>query len=226
MIRFRSRHVLILTAFVAAACGDDGTDLPDPGPGPEALSVEYVDGDLILDWEAVTDADSYNVYWDHEDSTTLGELEPDAGVPVVDGVSPPHTFDFPGVHSSESVTRYWFAVRAVVDGVVSEPSDVVSAGVYNGFVRATAGVEAVILLFQGGCSCGPDATMEIWWDTGEEPIASGDGTHLSIAYADTPFIHDGLMPDTTYQYAVVMTNEWGSTEVFNVSATPADSEAR
>lgn len=67
IMKMVSVFFIILFALIIARCGGgDGDDLSPPGGpliAPTGVSTTAGDEEIIISWDSVTDATSYNIYW-------------------------------------------------------------------------------------------------------------------------------------------------------------------
>lgn len=211
---FKTLMSLLLVATLAACGGDDDPEPTAlPTAAPLSVSVEPGDGTNTIQWPAVVDATSYNVYW----SETPLVSTADAQV-ITDVVSP-------YVHSGLTNGKlYYYAVTAVGAGGESPISMEVGAAPVAPrpaapvTVNATAGNGAVTLSW----TAVPRAeSYNLYWSASGNVTPGGTGVTKIGGIPTTSFAHVSLDNLSSYHYVVTAVADGVESVVSaEVAATP------
>ena len=179
-------------------------------PAPGNVVATAADGAVALTWDAVANADSYNVYFSETHGHGTGGIvltDVDSGV-VVEGLT--------------NGTVYYFIVTSVNVAGESSPSIEVSAAPRVDPVPPSAptGVAAVAADGRATVSWSSTANTDSYNIYYSETSGTGvDGT--LVEDATTGEIITGLVNDTTYYFVVTALNIYGASAASEeVSATP------
>ena len=205
--------------YVVTSVNKDGESAPSAEvsatlgqAAPTGVTATPANGQITIAWTVETDVISYNIYW----STTPGVTTAN-GTKIIGEASP-------YIHSGlTNGTTYYYVVTAVKGDGESAPSSevsaipaVVPAPAAPTDVTATSGNGQVTIAWTavtGGTS------YNIYWST-TSGVTAATGT--KITGVGSPFIHSGLVNETTYYYVVTAVNNDGeSTPSSQVSAIPS-----
>lgn len=171
---------------------DDGGEQTVVPAAPSGLEATSADGEVSLDWDAATDADTYNVYRDTESGVDV------SGSPLAESIGETSYTD----ETAENGTEYFY----VVTGVTDEEGD--PSGEAEGAPFASAsGLEGTSGDSQVGLSwdaaAGAD-TYNVYRSTESGTVASG--SPLTEGVGETSFTDDTAENGTTYYYVVTSIN--------------------
>ena len=177
---------------------------------PTGVNAAAGDGQVIITWDSVSGATSYNLYW----STSPGVFKT-SYTEKISNVTTPFT------HSGRiNGTTYYYVVTAVNNYGESDESTQVSATLGQPpspptGVSATADNKQVTISWNEV----PGATSyNLYWST-VSGVNKATGTRISNVTA--PYTHTGRENGTTYYYVVTAVNGYGeSSESSEVSARP------
>ena len=205
--------------YVVTSVNKDGESAPSSEvsatlgqPAPTGVTATPGNGQITIAWTAEADATSYNIYW----STTPG-VTTTSGTKIA-GVASPH------IHSGlTNGTTYYYVVTAASNDGESAPSSEVSAipsavpaPAAPTDVTATPGNGQVTIAWTTVTGA---TSFNIYWST-TPGVTAANGT--KITGVGSPYIHSGLINDTTYYYVVTAVNNDGeSTPSSQVSAIPS-----
>ncbi len=202
-----STYYYIVTATVSGSEGPGSTEV-SAGVGasskPTNVSVTTADGDAIISWDAVSGADSYNIYW----STTAGVT---TSANRITGAISPYTQT--GLTNGST---YYYAVSSITNdtesGLSSEVS--VTVGLVPTGVTATAGWQKVELVWSAVTGA---TSYNLYWNTTGSVTTSDN----RITGVTSPYTHTGLTDGTTYYYVMTSTVSGKESAISaEVSATP------
>ena len=201
-----SRQITVMVfAMILAACGGGGSEPPPAAPQNAAAVVNGLQVDLS--WDAVTNAEGYNIYW-HDNGATSSTW---TLLQAVTGTSFSHT----GL--SNGVT-YSYQITTTKGSLESDPSTAASATTPPAVPQnAAASATDSQVNLSWDAVINADGYNIYWHDNG---ATSSTWTFLQSVTA-TSFSHTGLTNDVTYSYQVIATI--GSLEgdpSTAVSATP------
>ena len=205
--------------YVVTSVNKDGESAPSSEvsatlgqPAPTGVTATPGNGQITIGWTAEADVISYNIYW----STTPGVTTTN-GTKIA-GVTRPH------IHSGlTNGTTYYYVVTAARNDGESTPSSEVSAipsavpaPAAPADVTATPGNGQVTIAWTTVTGA---TSFNIYWST-TPGVTTTSGT--KITGVGSPYIHSGLINDTTYYYVVTAVNNDGeSTPSSQVSAIPS-----
>jgi hypothetical protein len=180
-----------------------------PSP-PTGVNAAAGSGQVIISWNSVSGASSYNLYW----STSPG-VSKASYTEKVSNVTTPFT------HSGRvNGTTYYYVVTAVNNYGESAESTQVSAtpgqppSPPTG-LSATAGNKQVTINWNGVAGA---TSYNLYWST-VPGVNKGTGTKISGVIS--PYTHTGTTNKNTYYYVVTAVNSYGeSSESSEVSARP------
>ncbi len=180
-----------------------------PSP-PTGVNAAAGDGQVIISWNSVSGATSYNLYW----STSPG-VSKASYTEKIANVTTPFT------HSGRiNGTTYYYVVTAVNNYGESGESTQVSATPGQPpppptGVSAKAGNKQVTISWNGVAGA---TSYNLYWGTAPG-VKKGTGTKISGVIS--PYTHTGRTNNTTYYYVVTAVNIYGeSSESSEVSAKP------
>jgi len=138
------RHIALIGALLVTGCGGGGSSSSDallsvkpPTDAPTQLSASLSGMSVDLSWQPTAGADSHDLYYAEEIDMDVESYAAYQGGTLVADVSTPYTLALVDVSPV-----YHFAVTATIDGVESQPSNVVvvipryqSAGANSEYVR-------------------------------------------------------------------------------------------
>ena len=182
-----------------------------PPSAPTGVNATAGDGQVVISWNGVSDATSYNLYW----STSPGVSKVSYTSKISNVTSP-----FTNTGKSNGTT-YYYVVTAVNNYGESSESSQVSAtpgrppSAPTG-VNATAGDEQVVISWN---SVSGATSYNLYWST--SPGVSKVSYAEKISNVTSPFTHTGRSKGTTYYYVVTAVDSFGeSSESSEVSARP------
>ncbi|MCZ6688911.1 MAG: fibronectin type III domain-containing protein [Planctomycetota bacterium] len=216
--RFLALYSLALfsLALSIGACGGGGSSKrgvvsgPNPPPIPTGLAAQGMTSEILITWNPVGGATSYNLYWSNAAGVT-----PAAGSPILGAVSP-------YLHATLSNgTTYYYVVTAS-----------------DGTLESAASPEALALPLDppsGVSAAAGDTEITITWSpvtgaTGYDLYWSNTqgvtpGTGNSIPGVASGLSHSGLLNGVIYYYVVTATNSVGggteSVESAETFSTPS-----
>ncbi len=181
-----------------------------PPSSPTGVNAAAGDGQVIISWNSVSGATSYNLYW----STSPG-VSKASYTEKIANVTTPFT------HSGRiNGTTYYYVVTAVNNYGESGESTQVSATPGQPpppptGVSAKAGNKQVTISWNGVAGA---TSYNLYWGTAPG-VKKGTGTKISGVIS--PYTHTGRTNNTTYYYVVTAVNIYGeSSESSEVSAKP------
>lgn len=206
--------LILVVATILTACGGDTTEPPPAPTGPAApqnLVAVAGTGKVLLSWDAVAGAQSYNLYW-----TDDGAAPSKSNGNRITGPESPFT------HANRANnTEYKYVITARDAEGEGAESAVVSATPGVGPLPAPeelrAGVDdGQLVLSWDDVSLA--STYNLYWtDDGSAPTTSSS----ALAGVTSPYTHTGLTNGTAYKYIVATASAAGEGPVSNVaSATP------
>lgn len=208
----RWSRILAFTAFVAlatATCGGGGgsngtTDPLTPPSAPTGVVAATGNAQITVNWNAVTGATSYNLYWATQAGVTT------TGGTKISNATGPYTHT--GLTNG---TEYYYIVTAENAGGESVVSSEVSASplpplpVAPTGLTATPGDQQIVLAWNDS----PNATTyNAYWGT-QSGVTQAAGT--KIGEVASPYTHTGLTNGTTYYYVVTAQNMAGESNTSN-----------
>jgi alpha-tubulin suppressor-like RCC1 family protein len=210
-VKLIARIVLLMILLVATLYGCGGgspwgeVSAPDP---PSGVTVAVENSQIIVNWNPVTGARSYNIYW----ATTAGVNKYTK--------TKANVFTSPYIQAELTYgTTYYYVITAINDAGESQPSGQVSAMLQVPLPVAPSGVSAV----------GGDAQVTVKWDAVAgassysiywSTTAGAKGTRIS-GIPGTFYTHAGLSNGVAYYYVVCAVNDGGeSLASTQVSAMP------
>lgn len=209
MIRYRKTFyllaLLIFPALLQISCGG-GDSQPStlPPAAPQNLSAEAADSQVTVSWDAVTNADSYTVYWNTTGNVTTADASIDVGA------------NTQLIHSSlTNGTTYYYRVVAINTAGASPVSEEVFATPQQAIIRTVniawnANRETAINAVGGG--------YKVYYST----TSGFDITDAGVSVVDVPFVAPPAAPTSIslqlssgqYYFRVVaysaLTPPWGS----------------
>lgn len=202
--------VLLLSSAVLTGCGNSSLS------APSGVTATPLNGQVTINWLAVSGANYYNIYW----STTSGVTPANGTLISVAGGSFTPSYTQTGLTNG---TTYYYVVTAVNNNGESAASTQVSAEPMQQkptSVIATPGDSTVTIAW----AAAPGAiSYNIYWST-TSGVTPANGTKIGgiPASVDPSYTQTGLTNGTTYYYVVTTVNGSGdeSTESEQVSATP------
>jgi fibronectin type 3 domain-containing protein len=216
--RIKSRLAMLLMVTLAA-CGGGGSDAPAPTPpaSPASLSVEPADGATTIQWPAVADATSYNLYWSETTPVTVSDAQ------VIEGAVSPYT------HAGRSNGRiYYYAVTAINADGESDLSAEVGAMPVAPVPAAPQTVNAVAGDTQVTIDWAPVSRAEsynLYWSRTADVTPGGPGVTRISGILTTSYAHLALNNLERYHYVITAVNSGGesvlSAEVSAVPVPPA-----
>jgi len=171
---------------------DDGGEQTVVPAAPSGLEASSADGEVSLGWDAVTDAETYNVYRDTESGVDV------SGSPLAESVGENSYTD----ETAENGTEYFY----VVTGVAGEEGD--PSGEAGGAPFASAsGLEGTSGDSQVGLSWDAAAGAETYnvYRNAESGVDTS-GSPLTEGVGETSFTDDTAENGTTYYYVVTSVN--------------------
>jgi hypothetical protein len=216
-----TQHLWLGFASVAGlalgACGS-GESPPASGNNPNnsvpsapiGITATPGDGEVVLAWNPVSDASSYNLYWDVTSGVTK-----QTGTRIA-GVTSPHT-----ASALSNGSSYYFVMTAQnamgespVSAEVSATPQVAAPAQVTG-VTATPMVEAIELNWDAASGA---SAYNLYWDT-SSGVTPQNGTAINgVTSAHTL---SSLSPGTAYYFVVTAENAGGEGQAsVEVSATP------
>jgi fibronectin type 3 domain-containing protein/lysophospholipase L1-like esterase len=196
-------------------CGESSVSsevsaIPGGAPSvPAGVNASTGDRQVTLNWNSVTGATSYNIYW-----STFSGVSRSTGAEITNVTSP---YTHSGLTNGAT---YYYVVTAIGDCGESSVSSEVSAtpGAAPSApagVNASAGDRQVTLSWNSVTGA---TSYNIYWST-SSGVSKSTGT--KIANAISPFLHTGTTNGTTYYYVLTAVNGYGeSVESSEVSSTP------
>jgi fibronectin type 3 domain-containing protein len=208
--------VLLLSSVVFTGCGSNSTLSI-----PSGVTTTPGNGQVTINWLAVSGAYSYNIYW----STTSGVTPANGNLISIPAVSFVPSYTQPGLTNG---TTYYYVITAVNSSSESAPSAQVSCTPMQQvptLVTATPGNGTVTISW----AAAPGAiSYNIYWST-TSGVTPANGTQISgiPASAVPSYTQTGLTNGTTYYYVVttVNTSHDESAASTQVSAIPAENAA-
>jgi fibronectin type 3 domain-containing protein len=175
---------------------------------PSGLSAESASGEVNLDWEAASDAETYNVYRGAESGVDA------SGSPLEEGLSETSYTD----GSAENGETYFYVVTGVADEE-GDPSGEAQGAPFAppSGLEGTSGDSQVSLSWEAA----PGAeTYSVYRDTTSGVDASGNP--LAEGVGEASYADESAENGTTYYYVVtsVNTTEEESPESGQVRKTP------
>jgi len=183
--------------------------LNDAPPAPTGVSATSAAGQVIIAWNPVAEATTYNLYW----SNTQG-VSPAKGTKIA-GVSSPY------VHTGLTArATYYYVVTAVNAYGESVHSLEVSITLDESPPTPT-GVSVTSGKGQVRISWDPvekAATYNVYWSNEPDVQISGSSR---IEGVNSPYLHEGLSNGFPYYYAVTAVNAYGESGISQeVNAIP------
>ncbi len=186
---------------------------------PLNLKAQAGDSQVMLSWDQVTGADSYNVYWDTQPNVTINSTKiAQAALPYLHG-------------SLANGTAYYYIVTAQNSAGESVPSAEVTATPVQPGQPCVTPAKPINLLAEAGnqqvtlkWDVVPDATeYNIYWGnaTGVTPV---NNMNTKTTVANLSFVHSGLSNEKPYYYVVTAVAKQQSCEgpaSDEASATPS-----
>jgi len=218
---FTGIFIGVFLGFLTVSCGGGGGAPPRQGPpAPQNVQATAGDGQVVISWNPVTGATSYNLYMASQsgvNKSNYGSLPDGMKHPGITGTTFTHT----GLTNGKT---YYFVVTALnAGGESGESSEVFGTPMAPpqrpANVQATAGYQSAVIFWDAS----PGATsFNLYW--GVQPgVTKQNGTKIP-AITGTTFSHTGLTNGTTYYYVVTAENAAGgeSGESSEVFATPSE----
>jgi hypothetical protein len=181
-----------------------------PPSSPTGVNATAGDGQVIISWDGVSGATSYNLYW-----LTSPEVSKASYTEKISNVSSPFTHG-----GRTNGTTYYYVVTSVNNcGESSESSRVaIMAGQLPSMpaaVNAVAGDGQVTISWDGVSGA---TSYNLYWST-VSGVNKATGTKISNV--TSPYTHTGRSNGTTYYYVVTAVDSFGeSSESSEVSARP------
>lgn len=201
-------------SLISACGGSGGEDGDTDGTGgtspvnPTGIVVAANDGENTLEWNSVSNATSYNIYWSMASGTGVSGTQ-------ISGVSSPYTHT--GLTNG---TTYYYVITAVNTAGESSPSVEVSG------TPAIPPPDAPVLQSvipddqQNLLSWDPVSgatSYNLYWSTTSGNAASG----TQISNVTSPYTHTSLTNGTTYYYVLTAVGTGGeSSPSTEASGTP------
>lgn len=203
---------LIALSLVVTRCGGEEDPPPPAGPpAPQHLLALAESGQVRLTWDAVTGAESYNLYWTNDGSAPskqngnriTGPESPFTHASLVNNTEYRYVITARNAEGEGAASEMASATPGV--GPLPAPEEL-HAGIDDGQVRLSW--DNVPLA----------SSYDLYWtDDGSTPTAASN----PIAGVTSPYTHTGLTNGTTYTYVVATASSAGEGPLSNVaSATP------
>ena len=206
-------YIVVANDSVGSSTDSDTATAITPAllAAPANLTATGGNAQVMLLWDAVTDAAEYQIY---RAATANGELTRIAGDMIIIARSYTDTDVTPG-------TTYRYAVRAVDnDGTSANSAEASATTLPTAPANLTAGTGALSVLLAWDAVPGA-AEYRIY----RAATANGDLTRIAsnMTITDTAYTDPGLTNGTTYRYIVRAFNDAGESPPSNeVSAAPDD----
>ncbi len=207
-ITIRTIAILLLsiTIMTLTACGDSSGDSPQPPSAPVDLTLSYSGTTITVNWSAVSDATSYNIYWNDGGVTTSEYVKLDS----TSDVSYSHTGITAGVNYSYQIS----AVNSGGEGSLSTGVSVTPLAMPTGVVLTPL---ASKVLLQWDAMAGADSYNIYWNDSG---VTTTEWTLLDNT-TDIRYPHTALTNDVAYNYQITAVESNGeSSATATATATP------
>ncbi|MFH1231110.1 MAG: fibronectin type III domain-containing protein [Planctomycetota bacterium] len=224
---FRTKLLIIIAAVLfigyvitlnCSGCGggggssgsSDGNPTGTAPSAPTGVTATAGDKEIIINWNSVTSATSYNIYW----STTLG-VNKTSGTKINNATRP---YTHTGL--TNETTYYYVVTAANSDGESSVSSEVNATPSVTLLpaptgITATAGDKKITINWDIVTSA---TSYNIYWATASG-VNKTSGT--KITSATRPYTHTGRTNGTPYYYVVTSENiDSESNESSEISATP------
>jgi len=191
-----SAYYYVITAQNISGEGDESTELsivPIPPPDSPSATATPRDGRLIISWNSVDGAASYNIYW-----STISGVTKDTGTKIAGVVSP-------YIHSGlTNGNPYYYVITAQnISGESDESNELSVVPIpppASPTVTATPGDEQVTISWG---SVDGATSYNIYWSTAAG-VTKGIGTKISDV--TSPYVHSGLTNGSAYYYVVTAEN--------------------
>lgn len=212
-----SRIIVAITLLILAgvfmalsACSTSESKVTFTAGGPGSPTAAGGDGEVILEWSAVTGASSYKIYWNNKG----GVSNADASV-----TETTTTYTHTGLTNG---TSYFYRISAVTGGGAESPlSDETSATPRQPKPSTPTGLAATVapgqvtLTWQAAQRA---ASYKIYWNTTGSVTAADN----SIVAGGLTHTHTELTNGTTHYYRVSAVNDTGESDLSSeISATPS-----
>ncbi len=214
-----ARFFVLLALLWLTACGGGGGGnggsggTTTPPATPQNLAAVANDLQVDLNWDVVTNADSYNVYW-HDNGTTTSDWT------LLQSVA---TTSFIHTGLSSNVT-YSYRITATTNSLEGEPSAEVNVTTPPATPQNLAAVgNGLQVDLNWDAVTNADSYNVYWHDNG---TTTSDWTLLQQV-ATTSLIHTGLSNNVTYSYRITATTkslEGKPSAEVNVITPPATSQ--
>ena len=216
------RCLILIVSLLLAACS---TTKDVPPSSPSNVTIQAQDSQIVISWNSVDGATSYNIYLASEaDVNKTNYQSKTAGQKVTDASSP-HT-----VSGLTNGTTYYFVVTALKGSLESTESNEKSA-------TPTASASPPDAPSNVAATA-KDGAVEITWDASSEATSynlyfsseagvtkdnyQSKTNGQKVEQVTSPYTQSGLTNGTTYYFVVTGVNPAGeSTESAEASATPA-----
>jgi fibronectin type 3 domain-containing protein len=204
-------NTILVTAFDPA--GNSATETLNVyylQPAPANITITPGDTQLTLEWDNVSRAESYHIYW-----STTPEVTKETGIKIAD-VSSPY------IHTGlvNGNTYYYVVTSESSAGESNDSSEVSSipgSPVHPAGVTATASGENIVVTWEPVNNA---SSYNIYWDN-EAGVIRQTGNKLEGVLS--PYMHQGLI-GLGYYYRVSAENNYGesalSEEVFAIPELP------
>ncbi len=225
---FKLFLVLLTILLTAADCG--GTSEDKPPNSPSNVTIQAQDSQVVISWNNVGGATSYNIYLASEADVSKTNYQSKTDGQKVTDASSPHT-----ISGLTNGTTYYFVVTALNANGESAESDEKSATP----TASTSPPDAP----SNVAATAKDGAVEITWDTNLGTTAEATSYNLYLASEagitkdnyqskangqkvesiTSPHTQSGLTNGTTYYFIVTAVSAAGeSIESTEVSATPKE----
>jgi lysophospholipase L1-like esterase len=213
--------ILLIFSLFFLSCGGGGGGGTNPAPPPAPANLASISGNtqVMLSWENVSGATSYNVYW----STTAGAVRVTGT--KISAVTNPFYQD--GLSNG---TIYYYVVTAtnqygesIKSPEVSAMPSAVSAPLPPKDVAVFGSSRQTIVRWTPAGLEDGNTVHNVYWSTspGVKRVSGN-----KIPDVVSPYTHEGLINGETYYYVVTSVNQYGeSVESKEVSGTPAQGSA-
>ncbi|MFH1080941.1 MAG: GDSL-type esterase/lipase family protein [Pseudomonadota bacterium] len=209
--------ILLMFCLLVLSCGGGGGGSSSPNtapPAPENIVSIGGNAQVRLSWGDASGATSYNIYW----SNTAGVTKKSGT--KISAVSSPYYHG--GLNNG---TAYYYVITAANQyGESSESVEVSAIPSPNNpplppnHVKTLALDGQVIIRWTAVEAEDADTSHNIYWST-SSGVTKSSGARIDNAIS--PYVHEGLINDTTYYYVVTTVDQRGeSIESEETSATP------